>query len=240
VVIAIIAILLAVLLPAMAYVKEKSRRMQCGNNLSSIARAIVMYADENAGMMPYLRRPDNNKLDPKPYLVYNKSWTKAGTRTGYTAMKLACLWEADLITNPRVFYCPAAAHELFKWESYSNPTWPSFFNLPDVAPNDWTRVSYGFKPLNKEYTRNPGTGGGKYGVAEKFVDVNYNKAMLTDTLWKLDQLNHVTGERAQARGVYAAFPDTHVNFCTNPAVFTWTGQLDDDEQYTRIVSLLEP
>src|SRR5262245_60670299 len=53
VVIAIIAILAALLLPALAKAKEKANRTACVNNMRNLALAMTMYTHDNNDMMPW-------------------------------------------------------------------------------------------------------------------------------------------------------------------------------------------
>src|ERR1700743_2965925 len=52
VVIAIIAILAALLLPALASAKQKAIRIQCASNLKQWGLAIIMYANDNQESFP--------------------------------------------------------------------------------------------------------------------------------------------------------------------------------------------
>ena len=55
VVIAIIAILAAMLLPALQQARERAKSTGCLNNLSSIGKAMLLYADDNKGFLPPYR-----------------------------------------------------------------------------------------------------------------------------------------------------------------------------------------
>jgi len=57
VVVAIIAILAAMLLPALQGAKEQAKRAQCASNLHQIGLGIHLYVDNNDGFLPYDGRP---------------------------------------------------------------------------------------------------------------------------------------------------------------------------------------
>lgn len=88
VVIAIIAILAALLMPVFDKAKEAARKADCINNLQQINRALLMYADDHAGVLSGLT---NN--DPI-YFTYKNSMGPYLSRTG-----------AD--TNDALFDCPS-------------------------------------------------------------------------------------------------------------------------------------
>ena len=53
-VISIIAILAALLLPALARSKAKAKRIQCVNNLKQICYAYRLWANDNGGRLPWV------------------------------------------------------------------------------------------------------------------------------------------------------------------------------------------
>jgi prepilin-type N-terminal cleavage/methylation domain-containing protein len=57
VVIAIIALLAAMLLPALASAKEAGKRTACLNNMRQIGLGLIMYTDENDGHLPPRAHP---------------------------------------------------------------------------------------------------------------------------------------------------------------------------------------
>ena len=64
IVIAIIAILASLLLPALAKAREKATGIQCVNNLKALSTAMQNYASDNGDMIPYFMQGSVNILWP--------------------------------------------------------------------------------------------------------------------------------------------------------------------------------
>jgi len=62
VVVGIIALLIAILLPALARAREQAKMVQCQNNLRQWGLGFQMYVDQNSGMLP-LRVPDGSQTE---------------------------------------------------------------------------------------------------------------------------------------------------------------------------------
>jgi type II secretory pathway pseudopilin PulG len=100
VVIAIIAMLAAMMLPALAKAKEKTKRAACGSNLRQIHLAFVMYADDHNDFLP-------PKFEIKKNALKAEDVTKGKQLQTLTNGLHTIL--ADYIggRDSRVFRCPA-------------------------------------------------------------------------------------------------------------------------------------
>ncbi len=108
VVIAIIAILAAMLLPALSMAKEKARSIGCMNNLRQIGLGLVMYSDDNndALVPAELDRKNGSPYQEGwPTILYNGKYLPAEkSGTFYTLAKGAM-----------VFRCPSALPKVYRF-----------------------------------------------------------------------------------------------------------------------------
>jgi len=111
VVIAIIAILAALLLPALASAREKGRRTVCLSNARQMALGIQMYAQDNDGRIPY---------GPKapPFTNPNNFYPSTGAPTSLLSLQngapvgLGLMLQNHLAAQPKVLFCPSADQPL--------------------------------------------------------------------------------------------------------------------------------
>jgi prepilin-type N-terminal cleavage/methylation domain-containing protein/prepilin-type processing-associated H-X9-DG protein len=101
VVIAIIAILAAMLLPALARAKDRAIRVQCLNNLKQMAVAFNIYANDNRDKLP--------QNPPSAGSVGGWAWDLAWD-PGLTMLNNGILW--------KTFYCPGTAPRFSETNNY--------------------------------------------------------------------------------------------------------------------------
>jgi len=115
VVIAIIAILAAMLLPALASAKDRAKRAQCVNNMRQLGLGYTMYAGDNQEKFPITQAGSNpvNVINGGYYtrwLTYvNGATTQVKLTPDYptTWTDFGVLFQSKFAGNGGIFYCPA-------------------------------------------------------------------------------------------------------------------------------------
>ena len=125
IVIAIIAILAGLLLPALTKAKERGNRAACLSNLMQWGLALTMYLDDNAGTFPDFSIPNNTPGAPGGYDQDNILWADLalfaaggyGNSVWFNVLPPLVgqkpLWQyaanpADFVNGRSVFNCPTA------------------------------------------------------------------------------------------------------------------------------------
>ena len=138
VVIAIIAILAALLLPALANAKAKAERVSCLNNLKQLGYALIMYGGDNADLIPPPHFGDDPLAQPwKAYLLFDNPGPD-GTMVDFTTavpLSHGYFYTTKLISNGRTFYCPSATKlqggkaPYFQFNTYNaSQGWPAWWD----------------------------------------------------------------------------------------------------------------
>ena len=235
VVIAIIAILAALLLPALASAKERAKRIQCMNNNRQVGLGINMHTTDNQDIMPALKWRDGNPQYPYEMFRYSPVNSTANPPT-YDSdggpYNLGTLWAEGLAINGKIYYCPSLNNPADNtcWEFYNQKAvWP-FGGDPTASNPGYVRSGYSYYPQSKNATSITTAIGPRsvptwpdYSMAAapnkswicvpnfKLTDCDASKSMVVEVMFKgLAQISHRSGN--SPGGVDALFPDGHVTF----------------------------
>ena len=130
VVIAIIAILAAMLLPALGKARERAVAINCVNNLKQIGTMTRMYSDDSKGFMIGMG-------------VYPSAFNPTGRCNWVSFLRERYFSGRPYVTKRDIFYCPAL-EEPFELNSdfgYGINSWPMkyehYYRKPCVSSGDW-------------------------------------------------------------------------------------------------------
>lgn len=120
VVVAIIAILSAMLLPALSKARDKAKQTVCATNLKQIYLAFYLYLQDYEEIFPCAEDPVNT--NPTYWLWMGRGWRKL--LTPYIKKSISS-------QDPSVLYCPSDRTAPQQWESTSYGYSLSFYHSPE-------------------------------------------------------------------------------------------------------------
>ena len=113
VVIAIIAILAALLLPALARAKAKAQRISCTNNLKQVGLAFRTFAIDNDGNMPMTLAPalggasDMVGVRNVGATQITRNATTGAYASGSEGVSMMFLCASNELSTPKILFCPS-------------------------------------------------------------------------------------------------------------------------------------
>jgi prepilin-type N-terminal cleavage/methylation domain-containing protein len=135
VVIGIIAVLLSILLPTLAKVRQQALNANCASNIRQIIMGCHSYAADNKGFLPArFREGVQSYLQPLyTYFVQDVQVSSPWPRYG-----MGLMWERKYIPTEAAFYCPGGrAHPQHNLD---------FFPKPWLSADTNYRTSYAYNP----------------------------------------------------------------------------------------------
>jgi prepilin-type N-terminal cleavage/methylation domain-containing protein len=238
VVIAIIAILAAMLLPALARAKQNALRINCMSNLKQIGVGWAMYATEYNAQMPCnwpgicvdnilgagspsspWRTHEIERVNPGTSVMATGDGTSNSggahqTKSGW--WNIGHIWENKYIANGRVFYCPAGTPPTIN----KNMTYAYYDNSGGSPADPWPTTSgsqaAGDNEIRVAYDYFPQSKNTQ--LINNFLgpqasvsqtDLDPEKSIFADQTMGYDSVSHRAGGFA---GINALFGDTHGSY----------------------------
>jgi len=262
VVIAIIAILAAMLLPALSNAKRKAVRVQCISNFHQVYAACAMYAGDSGDWWPiwggYDAAHPVNKLagehycryvfsGPNPNTVIPQQYFTPGSVNG-TWENLGYLYPGKYIGDAKTLWCPSfSPSSALSVNQYSNPRFLS------TDASSQVRSTILFNPRQVDATNTTGNANYQYRAYQKAALTKGHKLFAMDYLenpngtsppgipFNADNFAHYPG-----KGWVVLFTDGAVSYCNSAPAYTLavTALVTSEsaqtyQQYNAVFDLLE-
>lgn len=252
--VAVMAAMAVLLLPALSQSKSKGLRIACVNNLKEQGLALSLYSTDFSDALP-TRSSAQETYPHHGYFLFADSLTMAespalGTRGAAVenfrpGLNHGLFSRLGLIPDGKVYYCPGIKQGIAGYTNYLTPAgkWPAYNTDPTANP--YVRSSYVFYPLGHESVYSNRADAGKF--ANKFHELSSSSATMTDFVSTYEAIPHCGEMKPESLNVL--WGDMRVTPSSTKAAFDralwgYPDNLDapnsNPVKFHKIISLLKP
>jgi len=183
--ITVISILIGLMLPSIAMVRESARKVICSSDMRQIGLGMNLYAEDNKSMLPasVFLDDDNGRyataIEPHLMDTVRTNPNKFADREWGQWDGIGLLFYKSYVSASEVFYCPSHTGSHLK-ENYEDQ-W-NFSTSEEIIAN------YQFRGVGPDGERH-------------IYDMRSTDAMVTDSLRSVEDLNHENGLNVLAAGL---------------------------------------
>jgi prepilin-type N-terminal cleavage/methylation domain-containing protein len=225
VVISIIAILMAIMMPALSKVKEMAKLTICKTRLKNLGAATLAYTAANNNKLPvsfWQSNPNFTRSTWQSYVMketddFNapRPWSSVIDEYGTDVFGFGQLWQDNYLEDPDVLICSGVKEAEINRESYERRL--------NNFEEDWVSrldAFYSYLPLTSKPHRENGEI--KYWKnAEKAQQLSGSSALCMDKMRGIDDFYHTKGSGANAQPLIdICYGDGHITTVDNRTFFT--------------------
>lgn len=241
VVIAIIAILAAMLLPALANAKNRAQRTACLNNLKQMGTSVFIYSGDNAEKLMSSRFGTTSGFPWEGYVLFNTTEAAGQLASTSSPTNHGYFYSSGIITSGKSYYCPGTKPgNQWAYENYTaGGSWPSVPSTGHLL----VRSSFIYYPQTKQQANvfDPYT----FTLATKSSQLTADRTMMTDLIFTYEDIAHRSGSAPGALNCLWGDGHTTVNASKaafDPAIWKSGSTVPGDSPtlFRKILFLLQP
>lgn len=223
VVISIIAVLMAIMLPAMGKVREMGKMTVCKSRLKNLSTATFAYTSSSDGKLPIPYWQSSSKGTSSTWQSYVMKETDSymgrnnSGNYGTEIFGFGWLWKNKYLDDPQIFICPGIPSQDLNMPYILRML--NNFNDDNVCKR--ADAQYSYIPLTSKPVRNSSNQISYWQNAKKISELSGSSALCMDKMRSVKNFVHIKGSAQNASPlINVCFGDGHIVTSDNRTFFT--------------------